>query len=1307
MHRDLKELASQTMIPHDPRSSLSLTAQIAGRRTGTLRLWIVCAMVCALGMSAGLYAQIRSGTITGLVTDPRGAVVVGAQVTATNTATHETYSTTTTQSGLYTIPYLQSGTYDVSVSSAGFAAATVNNLSLTPSQIARADIQLQVGAASSVVQVQASTEQLQTDSTSISQGVSQLVVESIPNITQNPLYFLTLQNNVQPRSETYTSQTINSAGVGVAGRAELSAIGVNGGRAFENDIQLDGLPITGDGFNEMTIVPNEEGIQEARVISNDFTADYGHGQSVMEITTRSGTNAFHGEANYLIRNEALDANTWLNKYEGIRRPAFKRNNFGGALGGPIKRNSIFFFSSYHYMMQNIGQSYLETVPTDLERQGDFSETMIQGSNGQPSPAQIFNPYQVTQIGTNLYQRAPITPAKITAAIVPDPTAYTAALAMLNFYPTPNRTPDDQYNTHNYQSYVINTLREQSSNNRIDFKHGNQSFYGSGGIYWDNVAEPFDLQPDTPDSGFNNNPSTSFNNAPTTIEDRNGYAQIGDTVTLSPTLVLDIRYGITRTHAIDFGGLPSGFSQYGAFGIAAGTQALFAKTGSAPVVAPEGEGGPEPNTEGGANWATLSAGQFANKEERQIGHAMVGSITKLHNNWTFKDGAEYRVILANYTDFEEGAANWGGCCAGDPGDNYNFEYVTAGGGTTQQDNSPLVDGVGAAKMLLGQGVWFVRPGANLKPAYAAKYFAVYSQNDWRVRPNLTLNLGLRWDLQPGPTERYNRLAGIDFTKTNPFGTMGVLAFPGTNGYSRNLWDTEYHDFQPRFGAAYQITPTLVVRGGFGIAYLPSNTGYFSSPNDYGEASFAPGNEALPFGANPNGVPVTEFTSAAPLVPAVGANISAPQNYGITEAYFDRHLHNQVARQANVFIEKSFGASGQWLASLGWSDSVSHHLTTRAQTFEDLQSVAPAVLSNWKAQYIANNGGSDPSTAQVANPYQPAAPTPLLPFQNALANRTIAQLIPNLPYPLMYGATLNGDKGFADYNALLARLSHHFSSGFDLTLNYTWSKELDYAPTGIEDGQGVNAGGTVGTPDLINPRNNKNYGLADLPNRFNGIIVYESPFGTHGKHALGSRLGRDLAGDWMLSSAVLIQGGYPVVMSMGGDGAITSRMDRNPNQPLEVPKALQHWYNGSTKVTLPCGTTITPPKYTFLKYNLCAFQGETLTAPNGNIIPNIYWIGNAPQTNGNIRLPGKTNVDASIRRTFPVTERFRLQIAAEISNLFNHPEFNSSPGGSMGNMNLVNDPSSGLVPGIGSSSSFGTRAPGTYDPRQIVMHAYVRF
>ena len=161
----------------------------------------------------------------------------------------------------------------------------------------------------------------------------------------------------------------------------------------------------------------------------------------------------------------------------------------------------------------------------------------------------------------------------------------------------------------------------------------------------------------------------------------------------------------------------------------------------------------------------------------------------------------------------------------------------------------------------------------------------------------------------------------------FGTLGAIAFPGTNGYSRNLWDTEYHDFGPRVGAAYQLGHNMVLRSGFGITYLPSNTGYFSSPNEYGEESFSPGTQMLPYGLNPAGVPVTQFTDPAPIVAATGSNAAAPQIYGGSNALFTRHMQNGIAKQGNIFVERSFGGRGEWLASVGYSFSYSNHLQNR--------------------------------------------------------------------------------------------------------------------------------------------------------------------------------------------------------------------------------------------------------------------------------------------------------------------------------------------------------------------------------------------
>ncbi|SDF06272.1 TonB-dependent receptor [Terriglobus roseus] len=1241
------------------------------------------AIALAAVLVSSASAQIRSATITGTAIDSTGALLPGAKVTVTNEATNETQTTDASSSGQYTIPYLAAGKYTVTVSKGGFQDFKAKGVVLNTSQTVKVDSTLSVGGSVEQVEVNASAAQIQTESSTVSGAVDAQTIEAIPNITQNPLYYATLQNGVQPRNTSASTQNLNSFGVGVAGRAQFSAIGVNGGRAYENDIQLDGLPITGNGFNEAAIVPNTEGIQEVRVIANNFTADYGRGDSVMAITTKSGGNAFHGQVSYMIRNEALNANSPGNKAQGIRRPAFKVNDFGGAITGPIWRDRIFFSSSYHYLRFNQGQTYLQTVPTALERVGDFSKTFQQDANGNPVPALLFDPFNVTQRGTNLYERA-----QIPNSIIPNPNPY--AVKMFSYYPLPNRTPDDVYNTNNFTATVVNMVRRQSSNNRLDFKWGRHSFYASGGIDYGTISQP---------RPFGTAP---FNNAPTTTQDQNPYAQIGDTITLSPTLYVDVRYGVTRINTYNYAGNHSGFTDYGSFGIPTATQALFAQPGAAPVVSPAGFGG----SGGGSNWSALSAGQFASKAEHQLVHAINGSVTKVAGKWTYKVGSEYRVMLANYNDFEEASANIGGCCAADPGGNYSFRYVTASGGQAPGNTSPNLQGISGATMLLGEGVWFVRPGANLKPAYAAKYFAVYSQNDWKVRPNLTINLGLRWDLQPGPTERYNRLSGIDFTRNNPFGSKGVIAFPGTNGYSRNLWDTEYTDFQPRVGLAYQVHEGTVIRGGFAFAYLPSNTGYFSSPNDYGGTPFSPGNQALPFGTNPQGVPVTRFTDASPLVPAVGANAAAPQVYGTTGAYFDRHLKNQLMKQGNVFLEQAFGKGGGYLFSLGWAGSYGSNLTTRNQPFETLQSVDPSTLANYRSQYIANNGTSNPATALVQNPYQPTGGQ-LLPFQNALAGSTIQQFIPQTPYPLLYGAFLNGSRGYSNFNSLQASLRHNFQSGFNMILNYTWSKELDYSVTGIEDGQGVNAGGSLGTPDLLNNGLNRNYGLADQPHRLVATLIYKSQFGKDGKYALGNVVGRVLLGGWSFGSVITMQSGMPVVLSFSNNGSLTSRLDRVAGQNVVLPKEFQKRYNGSTTVTLPCGKTVTPAKYSLLKYNACAYSSRTLTTPNGSIVQDLYWVGNHAQTDGNIRTNSRYNVDFSLRRSFPLFERFQLDVAAEATNLLNTAEYNGAYVGGLGSPNLVNNASKGLIPGLGTSSTFGTVNMNAFDPRQIQMHARLVF
>jgi hypothetical protein len=1237
------------------------------------------AYVSFLLLAASANAQIRSASLTGSVFDPTGALIPNAEVIATNIGTNVSSSTKTTSAGVYTIPYLEAGDYRITVKADGFEVFEASGVNLESSQTARVDATLKLGATGTKVEVSTTAVQLQTDTSSVSGATSAAVIDALPNVTQNPLYYAGLQNGVAPRNNTNTSTTVGSFGIGVAGRAQFSAFGVNGGRAFENDIQLDGLPIMGGGFNEAAIIPNTEGLQEVRVINNNFSAEYGRGQSVISISTKSGTNQFHGEAAYLLRNEALNANTNSNNANGLPRAAFKVNQFGGALSGPIIKNRLFFFSSYHYLRFNQGQNFLSTVPTDLERVGNFSKTFI-NVGGSATPAVLYNPFQITQVATDLYQRA-----SFPNAIIPNPNPF--AVRMYSFYPLPNRTPDDVYNTNNYASSVVNTVRRHTFNNRVDYKLGKHSIYGSGGFDFGDIAQP---------RAFGKAP---FNDAPTITRDRNPYGQIGDTIVLSPTMFVDIRYGLTRIATDNLGGNRSGFTDYAGFGIPTGTLGLMAQYGAAPVVLPNNFSG---GSGGGSNWTGLTSGQFQSKQERQTGHTINGSITKVRGNWTHKAGAEYRVLLSNYRDYEEAAAEIASCCA-NLGGNYTFQYVTAAGTSAIQNSSTLQNGINGAALLTGENVWWIRPGANVTPALAQKYVAIYSQNDWRATSKLTVNVGLRWDLQPGPTERYNRFSAYDFTKSNPFGTLGAIAFPGTSGYGRNLWDTEYHDFGPRVGAAYRLANSFVIRGGFGITYLPSNTGYFSSPNEYGASSFAAGTQMLPYGTNPAGIPVRTFDQQGPIVNPTGSDTTAPQIYGGSNALFTRQLENQVAKQANVFLEKSFGPNGQWLISAGWTTSHGDHLTNRNYPFQNLQSIPRSTLSTWLNQYIASNGQTNSANVQVQNPWQPATGT-LVPFVGTLAGRTIPQFIPLLPYPLLYGSTAGVDEsnGYASYNSLQLRLRHTSRSGLTIDANYTWSKELDYTSTAIEDGQNVNSGGTIGSPDLTNNASNRRYGLSDQPHRFVAIVLYESPFGAGRPLALSDKFARAALGDWSVGTVFTAYDGFPFVVSGANTGALSGALNRVSGVSITVPQELQHWYDGKATVTLPCGVKITPAKNTFLKYNSCAFQGETLTAPNGSIIANQFWFGNSNQTAGDMRGPGRWNLDFSLRRSFSLHERVKLQLSAEATNVLNHTEYSGNFSGGLGNTVL-----GGATSGYGNSTTFGTFPVTTFDPRQITMHLRVVF
>jgi hypothetical protein len=1227
------------------------------------------------------FGQIRSATITGTVTDATGAVIPGAEVAVTNQDTNVGTRLVTTDAGLFTAPYLAAGTYTVTVTLTGFAPFRQTDIAVGTAQTVRVNALLKVRDVGETVEVAAVATQLQTDRSTVEGATTARMIAALPNITQNPLQYAILQAGAVGRNATSDTQGLNSFGIGVDGRRQWSAVGINGGRAFTNDIQLDGLPVMGGGYNEASVVPNTEGLQEVKVISNNFSAEYGRGQAVISMNTKSGTNAFHGQLGYMGRNEALDANSFSNNANRIPKQPFRVHDLGGALGGPIVHDRLFFFSSYHQLRFNNAQRLLQTVPTALERVGDFSKTFIRDENGNPIPAQIFDPFNVVQEGPDLYHRQ-----LIPNAIIPSPNPF--AVKMYSFYPLPNRTPDDVYNTNNYQATVQQTVRRYSSNNRADLRLGTHSLYASGGISYAEITTP---------RAFGESP---FNGAPGLRGDKNPYGQVGDSFVLNASTVVDLRYGLSRINTKSLSGDKEGFTDYSAFGIPASLQPFILFQGAAPDVSPNGFGG---GNGGGSNWTGLTSGTFATKRERQLSHNLAGSITKSRGKWVHKAGMEYRVLLSNYADPEQAAVSLPSPTAA-TGGNYTFEYVTADGNVASLTRTNAQRGVNGAALLLGAGLWTVRPGANVTPAYAQKYFAVYSQNDWRPTSTLTVNLGLRWELQPGPTERFNRMSGWDFQATNAFGSKGAIAFPGVGGYSRNLWDTTYDNFGPRLGAAWQLDGKTVIHGGFGITYLPSNTGYFSGPTDYGSANFSGGVAQLPYGLTPHGTPVGTFAESVSFVPAAGGDPNNPIVYGIGESRFDRHFENGRATQFNLFVERTL--FDKWLVAIGYSGSISRHLLNRSFPIQNLQSVPADVLADWRAQYIASNGTLNPATQQVPNPFLlPNGPS----FSGPLATQTIARQNIYFPYPLLIGptASVNSSDASADYHSMQVRVSRRFSGGLMLDAHYTWSKEIDSTDTGIEDGQGFNAGGNVRNYNLNDPDANRRLGLSDVPHRLVATFLYELPFGEGKPLASSNQALRAIVGGWQIGGTVIWQSGFPIGVSGASTGAALARPDRVDGVDLVLPDNLQGWYDGKTTITLPGGRRVTPPANTYLKYNPDAFAGRIVTTPSGRIVADQFWYGNAALTYDDFRTDPRFNIDFSLRRTIKLSPGLSIDLGVDAMNVLNHTQFSGAYAGGLGDTNLTNTPGAGLFAGTGNANNFGTRGMATFNPRQIMIRAALRF
>ncbi len=1244
---------------------------------------------CALFLLAGLaLGQIRSGTILGSVIDPSGAAVVDAEVVVKETSTNAVLTVRTNAAGEYTAPYLGFGSYQVTVRKTGFKSATRSELALTTNQTLRVDLRLEVGSVENSVVVTGSAVELQTESSRVVNTVSEEVIKSIPNINNNPLNYATLTQGVVARQSMNSTQTANSFGIGTEGRRAMSNFSVNGGNSFTNDIQLDGVSIQASAWNEVAIMPNTEGIQEVKTNVNNMSAEYGRSQGTVVFTTKSGTNEYHGSGQFRLRNEALNANSFGSNAQGIARAPFKVQNYSATFGGPIiipklynGKDKTFFFVSYEGLRFNNALDYLRTIPTAAERNGDFSNTRANVA-GQFLPVQVFDPFSVTSVGVNQWQRVPFP-----NAIIPANRINPFTRRFVNEFPAPNRPPQDPVlNTNNYFNRAVRSFERNSTNARFDQRFTKHNFYFTGGANLASISSP---------NGWGDGTRAFIQQGGfigAVNGDRNYYASLGDTWVITPSLVADIRVGVTRV-AADNRAATFADMDYSAFGIPGEWSSAIGLAGAYPEI-----------TSFGGGWSQISAlnqTAYLAKIERQTNWNLVYSVTKTAGRWTHKWGGEFRNYLSNYSDAR-------GSYAINTGANFTSGNILGPTANNVNNVTAQLAGSGLASYLLGAGS--VAAGENaVLMALSAKYLAFYQQSDWRVNKRLTMNLGLRWDIQPSPSERYNRLSSFSY-RGQTAGTPGQLYFPGVSG-DRGLYETQMRDFGPRVGLAYRLNDQMVLRTGFGLNFLPTNTGYYGGPYYYGNQNFAPvlsAPNALQFGPTPQAAVLQPFNRVNTLIPVIGADPTAPQYYGAggNEPRFDRNdFTNSRVYQWNLFIERKLG--NNYVLSAGYAGSKGSRLLMARFNINNDQLLPQALLDSWRSAYIATNG-NNPATQLVPNPFNPQG---TIQYNGNLRNPNIPLRETLIPYPLFTGNLVGTFVGFSTYNALMVSLNRSYSSGLLFNIHYTWSKAIDMSAPELQNNNfGENGGFIQGNVDRRNYKNSYNLSTNDIPHRLVATVVYNLPFGKGRKYDLSNPVLNALAGGWNLGNVLSLQSGQPQ-NGFGGCNSLNGLCDRVEGVDIEVPANLQRWYDSPNPadrtVTLPSGRQITPARFTFLRYNPDAFRGRTVTLPNGNTAPDIYWFGTSALRYADIRGAAYYNHNVSLQKDFAITERIRATFSAEATNLWNRAQFTGTVNAGTGNIFTAANPARGIAPGMIQNESFGTWGLGTLDPRQVEMRIRIRF
>lgn len=1093
----------------------------------------------------------QNTAVSGRVTDSTEGVIPNVTVELINRATQVKSATVTNGEGLYVFPSVNPGVYDVNARIEGFAAARVDAVVLEVGQYKTLNIRMTPGDMKQSVTVSDSAPLITTDRADRGTVVENQFVNSIPLLTRNPLLLVSMTAGA---IGTATPGSGLSAGDNTVSQNQTNYFRINGGRNRSSEIMIDGTADTGTYNNQASAIPQVDAVQEFKINTNPYDAEFGHtGGGVISYTTKSGTNEFHGNLREFLQNSILNANGFNANKAGTPRRQLQKNQFGFALGGPLSipklyngKNRTFYFFAYEGLRQHSFSSFTGTVPTAAQKTGDFSSTF--DSNG--ALKLIYDPATTrldptAPAGTTRYIRDPFTGNRVPASRI-----NSIGTNILKYFPGANQPGIGRSDTNNYFSPAPNTLDNNRIDSRIDHKLSDRHLlYARGNYFWNlNSSPDVYSSPMSPVNTPNLIPGWSW--------------AVGHTWTISPSKVLVQHFSMadSQTNRVP---LTLGFDQKSLGFPSSVTDGQLAQF--FPVV---GVGG----TSGVGAVGTIFNVVISRTNQY---HAALTWLKGAHN---IKAGADYRFYTLDWTNPAALGISAGGSYTGgrDP------KAITANTGS------------GIADLLLG--VASVSYNINPEHVNSHPYYAGYVQDEWRATRNLTVTVGMRYNLELGSQEQNNHYVFLDTASASPlkvpgYSLTGGLAFTGVGGNSRRVERADRNNWDPRAGLAYRLGDNTVVRAGFGMFHNPLLSTDRDTTQGFSRATsnivaLADGvtptfNLSNPF---PQGIAAPTGSSLG-LATNLGLGISAPVHRRKTP--YQEQWSIDVQRQLPWAIIVDVGYTGTHGVALPGTVALN-------------QLPLPALaLGTRLAQTVEN-----PFFGYITDP------------SSILSQRTVqyGQLL--RPFPQFTGVNqVVAPFGFSTYHALEVKAERRFAQGLALLFNWTHSKSID----------NVNENSAMNNTYCFSCDRSVSY--LDTPDAVNLSGRYELPFGA-GKKMLSRGVAAQVLGNWALAGIYMYSSGFPVAVSSPDN---TSAYAIGSFRPVAT----------GVKAALSGGPQMVNNGQYF---NAAAFA----RTPQ-------FQFGNVSRYLSDVHNPPNFGLNALIEKRFSIAERYKVEFRTELFNVTNSVNF----------------------------------------------------